>query len=474
MNAPLAWAVVIPLLGAGSCLVAGRGTVRGVAGATILGTLLAAIVVTGSVASHGTVHHRVGGWGAPLGIELRADGIASVMLLAAAVVGALISLDPLGRMGRHDEEEAGFLSLWFFAWAALNALLLSADVFNLYVCLELATLAAVGLIALGGDHAAIRAALHYLLIALPGSLLYLLGVGLHYGEYATLDIGTLGLHVAPTPGTGIALALMTGGLCLKAALFPLHGWLPAVYVHSRYPVSALLAALVGKGSFYVLLRVWMGVTPAELMPGAGGLLGLLGAAGILWGSVQALGQTRLKPLLAYSSVAQIGYLFLVFPLSTPAAWSGGVYLAVSHAAAKASMFLAAAEIHRVSGSDELANMTGRARDLPIGFAALALSGMSLMGMPPTGGFVAKWLLVRVALEEGRWWLAAVILAGGLLAAAYMFRVLRIAFLPVASVRLLNPPRRGAELIALALALFALGLGLFPSTPLAIMQVGPSR
>jgi multicomponent Na+:H+ antiporter subunit D len=474
MNAPLAWAVVIPLLGAGSCLVSGRGSVRWVAGATILGTVLAAIAVIGLVATHGTVHHRIGGWGAPLGIDLRADGIASVMLLTAAVVGALISLDPLERAGGHRAEADELLSLWFFAWAALNALLLSADVFNLYVSLELATLATVGLVALGGDHAAVRAALRYLLLALPGSLLYLLGVGLLYGEYATLDIGTLGRLVAPTPGTGIALALMTAGLCLKAALFPLHGWLPAVYVHSRYPVSAFLAALIGKGSFYVLLRVWMGVMPAEWMPGVGGLLGLLGAAGILWGSVQALGQTGLKPLLAYSSVAQIGYLFLVFPLSTPAAWSGGVYLAVSHAAAKASMFLAAGAIHRASGSDELVEMNGLARDLPVGFVALGLSAMSLMGMPPTGGFVAKWLLVRAALDEGTWWVVAVILVGSLLTAGYLFRLLRCAFLPAASERSLVSPHGGAEAASLALALLALGLGLLPSLPLEILQGGPAR
>lgn len=474
MNGELAWAVLIPLFGAVFSLVAGRILARWVASATVLGNLLAAAAVTWSVSEHGTLQHKVGGWGAPLGINLRADGVAAVMLLAAAVVGALISVGSLRRHQGPPGAETGLLSLWFFSWAALNALFLSADIFNLYVTLELTTLAAVGLIAIKGSRDAVEAALRYLLFALPGSLVYLLGVAIVYGTYATLDLNVLGTRIEPSPTTGIALALMTLGLCLKAALFPLHGWLPPAYVSSRSSVSALLAALLGKGSFYVLLRVWISVMPTELAPRAGQLLGVLGAAGIIWGSLLALGQARLKPLIAYSSVAQIGYLFLVFPLGTNAAWSGGIYLAISHAAAKASMFLAVGTIQRAIGRDDLADMRGLARDLPLTFFSLALAGVSLMGMPPSGGFVAKWLLVRAALDGGQWWLAAVMLLGGLLAAGYVFKILRGAFLPAAEDMQFKSPPRGAELIPLTLALLAFLLGLMPKAPLELLQVGMAR
>lgn len=474
MNDALACVVLIPLFGAALSLVFARAAPRWVTGAVVLGTLASTIAISWAVGARGTLRHEVGGWGASLGINLRADGVASVMLLAVALVGTFVILGALRRREEPSGATPRFLSLWFFAWAALNALFLSADIFNLYVTLELATLAAVGLVALKGSREAVEAALRYLLFALPGSLVYLLGVALLYGSYATLDLGALETRVVPSLTTGVALALMTLGLCLKAALFPLHGWLPPAYVHSRHSVTALLAGLLGKGPFFVLLRVWIDVMPAEFSTQAGHLLGLMGAAGILWGSVLALGQTRLKPLIAYSSVAQTGYLFLVFPLGTSAAWSGGIYLAVSHAAAKASMFLAAGTIHRALGRDELAQMKGLARDLPVTFFSLALAGVSLMGMPPSGGFVAKWLLVRTALEGGQWWLAVVMLAGGLLAAGYVFKILRGAFQPPVEEIQLKPTPRTAELLPLALALLAFILGLIPKATLELLQVGMAR
>lgn len=471
MNAELAWAVLVPLIGAVLCLLSGRRGERWIACATILGTLGAASAVAWSVSARGTLHHAAGGWGASLGINLRADGLSAVMLLVIGIVGALTSVQVIRNLRASSPPAGRFLSLWFFAWAALNALVVSADIFNLYVTLELTTLAAVGLIAVGGNREAVKAALRYLLFALPGSLIYLLGVAILYGAYATLDLTVLGSRLAPSPVTWTALALMVLGLCLKAALFPLHAWLPPAYVSARSTVSALLAALIGKSSFYVLLRVWFEVFPAGLASRAGQLLGMLGAAGILWGSILALRQRRLKALIAYSSVAQIGYLFLVFPLAVPGAWSGGVYIAISHAAAKASMFLAAGTIQRALGHDKLDGLNGVAHHLPVTFFSLALAGISLMGMPPSGGFVGKWLLVRAAIEGGQWWLVVVILIGGLLAAGYVFRVLRSAFMPLGGEAHFRPLPRGAELPAFALALLALLLGIAPNVLLELLKVG---
>lgn len=470
MSGALAWVVLIPLLGAAFGLVAGGGVARWANRAAGLGTVAAAAAVAWSVSEHGVLGHAIGGWGAPLGIELRADGVAAVMLLAVAVVGALTSLGAPEPPPGNER----FFPLWFFSWAALNALFLSADVFNLYVTLELATLGAVGLLASTGTRASTEAALRYLLFALPGSLVYLLGVAVLYGAWATLDLRELAARVVADVPTGVALALMTLGLCLKAALFPLHGWLPRAYVTARPRVSALLAALLAKASFYVLLRVWMSAMPAALAPRAGLVLGVLGVAGIGWGSLLALGQRRLRPLIAYSSVAQAGYLFLVFPLATSAAWSGGIYLAVSHAAAKASLFLAAGTIERVVGGDELADLRGLARELPVTFFSLALAGVSLMGMPPSGGFVAKWLLVRAALEAGQWWLAVAMLLGGLLTAGYVFKILRGAFLPAEASAQRSALPRGAELVPLLLALLAFALGVLAAAPLQLLGVGMPR
>ncbi|WP_437778283.1 complex I subunit 5 family protein [Sorangium sp. So ce1097] len=471
MNAELAWAVLIPLIGAVLCLLSGPRGQRWIVGATSLGTLGAVSAVAWSVSSGGTLRHAAGGWGASLGIDLRADGLAAVMLLVVGVVGALTSAQVLRATGASPRPGGGFFSLWLSAWAALNALAVSADAFNLYVTLELTTLAAVGLITAGGDREAVDAGLRYLLVALPGSLVYLLGVAILYGMHATLDLSVLGSRLAPDPTAWTALALMCVGLCLKAALFPLHAWLPPSYVSARSTVSALVAALIGKASFYVLLRIWIDVLPAEAAPRAGQLLAALGAAAVLWGSLLALRQRRLKALTAYSSVAHTGYLFMFFPLDVPGALSGAVYLAVSHAAAAASMFLAAGAVHRTLGHDDLDGLQGLARHRPVTFSSLALAGASLMGMPPSGGFIAKWLLLRAAIERRHVWLAAVILVGGLLAAGYVFRVLRGAFLPLPREARLCPLPRRAELAALALALLALLLGVAPKAPLDLLRVG---
>lgn len=474
MNGELALVVLIPLAGAALCSVSGRALTRWLATVTVTATLLSVIAVARAVGERGLLRHAAGGWGSSLGIELRADGVAAAMLLTLAVVGTLTSLGAFGRHHARRMRERPFLSLWFFAWAGLNALLLSADIFNLYVTLELVTLAAVGLIALGDDREGVGAALRYLLFALPGSLVYLLGVAILYGAYATLDLDVLRARVVPEPTTAAALALMILGLGLKAALFPMHGWLPPAYVHSTDTVSALLAGLIGKGSFYVLFRVWTAAMPAGLAAGAGRLLGLLGAAAIVWGSVLALRQSRLKPLIAYSSVAQTGYLFLAFPLATDGAWSGAIYLAISHAAAKSAMFLAAGTIRDAIGSDDLVRLRGLARDLPITFLSLAIAGVSLMGMPPSGGFVAKWLLLRTSFEGGHLWLAAVLILGGPLAAGYVFRVLRCAFLPAGERAPLARPTRGAELIPLALAVLAFVLGILPQPCLELLELGRAR
>lgn len=467
MNPELAWPIVVPLLGAVGCVLSGPKASRWIAGLTAMAGLAAAIGVSWSVATRGPLLHFVGGWGAPLGINLEADGLTALLLLAVGVITALLSLAAL-TWSEASRPEAHFLSLWLFAWAALAALLLSADLFNLYVTLELLTLASVALLAIDGQPEALRAGLRYLLIALPGSLLYLLGVALLYGTLQTLDLAMLGTRLGASPWSWTALGLMTAGLAMKSALFPLHGWLPAAYVGARAPVSGLLSALLGKGAFFVLLKLWLSIFPTQRELYLGHLLGALGAAAILWGSLLALSQRRLKTLIAYSSIAQLGYLFLVFPLG---AWSGGAYLALSHAAASGSMFLAAGTIHRTMGHDELAGLDGLAHHLPVTYFALALSGVSLMGMPPSGGFVAKWLLLRAAMERGQWWLAIPILLGGLLAAAYVARILRGAFLPAPESTHRRPLPPGAELLTLTLALLAVLLGLSPSLPLWLLAVG---
>lgn len=451
------------------------------------GILLAVGGLTKQVWEQGHRRYPLGGWGAPLGIDWYVDGLTVLLLLMCAAVMALTSLyawSYLNHEVKSGDSESGqslvtherFWPLWFFLWASLNALFLSADLFNLYVTLELFSLSAAMLITLGHQPGALTAGMRYLLVSMAGSLLYLLGVAFVYAAYGTLDLASLSRLITSGPHTWIPMTFMTVGLLFKTGLFPLHGWLPPAQANAPSPVSAILSGLVEKAPFYLILRLWFQVFNPHVSPSAGQFLGILGAGAILWGSLQAFCQERLKLLVAYSTVAQIGYLFLLFPLTGMAgvaetAWSGGIYHALAHGFAKASMFLAAGNIMLALGHDRISELDGIAQALPMSLFAFGLSGISLMGLPPSGGFVAKWLLLTAAWEGEYWWWAGIILGGGLLTAGYTFIVLKRAFATSTEHPTIQPVPFSMECTALILAVFAILLGLTATLPLSLLHIG---
>jgi len=436
---PGLWAVLLvalPLALALAAYVAGR-RIRPIL--VWIAPLAMAALVTGLIHSlihQGPFRYEVGGWAPPLGITWKVDGLAAAMLaITASVMGAVCVYAPGYFAGSFKTAGAGktelFWPLAYLLWASLNAFFLSADVFNLYVTLELMTLGSVGMIVLAGTAESLAAALRYLMLGLMASLLYLMGVALIYASYGSLDMVALGGQLRGDPLTWAAASLMIVGLLIKTALFPMHFWLPPAHAGAPAPVSALLSALVVKASFYLTLRLWFDVFPAVARPSAAQFLGVLGACAILWGAIQAFRADRLKTLIAYSTVAQLGYLFLLFPLAAaPAvakkAWLGAILLALSHALAKAAMFLAAGRIQQLAGDDRLDRLTGIGQRAPLALSAMALAGVSLMGLPPSGGFAGKWMLLVAGVQSGQWWWALVLVAGGLLTAGYLFRFWAIA------------------------------------------------
>ena len=477
---PLAWLILLPLLWATLAFVAAdrHGPRLALTGLAV--QLLCAVLLAQDVAQHGSIGHLAGGWAEPLGIRLFADGLSAVMLLLTQ--GVALALALYARSYFSKATPPAFWPLTGFLIAGMNALFLSGDLFNLYVTLELVGLAAVGLVAAGGGAAQIAAALRYLLATLVGSGAYLFGVALIYGSYGTVSASLLGdLITAEAPlAVWLAAGLMLTGLLLKTALFPLHFWLPPAHGGAPAPVSALLSALVVKASFYLFLRLWLGpfAALAEVQPLLAQLPAALGAAAILWGSWQAIQADRLKMLVAYSTVAQLGYLFLIFPLlgSGALALQAGVLQLTAHGLAKAAMFIAAGTLIKVSGSDRVLGVAGAAAHLPVSLFAFALAGVSLMGLPPSGGFLAKWLLIDAALAQGQPWIAGVAIAGGLLAGIYVFRVLRLAFRVTAAGDDETPPPRPAAMLewtAFALAAASILLGLF-AMPLINLLAGVAR
>jgi formate hydrogenlyase subunit 3/multisubunit Na+/H+ antiporter MnhD subunit len=243
----------------------------------------------------------------------------------------------------------------------------------------------------------------------------------------------------------------------------------------------VLSAVVVKGSFFLVVRLWFDVMPGMLGPAGAQIFGALGAAAIIFGNVVALRQQRLKLLIAYSTVAQIGYLFLMFPLAFEAAsaqlqsggaLTGGMLQAISHATAKGAMFMAAGLVYAALGHDRIAELGGIARAMPMTMFAFALGGVCLIGLPPSGGFLAKWLLLEAAVTTGQWWWAVVMLAGGLFTSGYMFIVLSRTLAPAEQplkLRIIVP--RYQEAAALALALASLLLGLVALGPVDVFEAG---
>ncbi len=431
--------ILLPFTGAILCLLFPR-RIQSLAGllCAVL-TFAASLILIRHIYLHGPESLNLGGWTETLGIGMCVDGLSVLFAALAGVIGLMVSIYSVYFFSEGQQQDMAryFWPIWFFLWGSLNSLFFVSDVFNAYVVLELMTISAAALAALSGTSASLVAALRYYLAALTGSMLFLLGVGFLYAQTGVLDMYSIGEAAVGGPLMAMALGLITVGLIIKTALFPFHFWLPPAHGEAPAPVSAILSALVIKGSFYLLLRIWITVFQETTVTSQGAfLLGFLGTAAVIWGSYQAVIQDRLKLIIAYSSVGQTGYLFLLFPLvfsiPDPAwkieAWTACIFQAISHGLAKAALFLAAGNLILATGTDSIRSLRNIADGLPMTTFTMALAGISLMGLPPSGGFAAKWMLLHSILASGQWWLAAAPVLGGLLTAAYVFKILSHTFI----------------------------------------------
>jgi multicomponent Na+:H+ antiporter subunit D len=481
-GALLVVSIMLPVTGMLAVIVSPARRSEQVALVILAASLLTAVATAAEVLRTGApIEYLLGNWRPPLGVTLRADGLSVTLMVMASIVLSCVGLYASGSYlappdAHHSRSRTVFWTLLLGLSAALNTAFLAQDLFTLFVALELLTFSAVALVALDGRPTSLEAALRYLLLALAGSVFYLVGTAVLYGAYGRLDLSGLRQISRDDLATTFALSLMMTGLLVKTALFPMHLWLPPAHAGAPAAASAVLSALVVKAPFFLIVLLWTGIAPRPFSVIAGQILAILGMASIVFCSVMALRQSRLKLMIAYSTVAQVGYLFLVFPLAIGGianlAWSGCVLQLVSHAFAKASMFLAAGVIAEAVGHDRISNLKGTFQAVPITLAAFALAGLSLIGLPISGGFSAKYMLLTAATEIGAWWIAGTILVGGLLAAGYVFKVLGHALAPpaegFAAARSIPLHR---ELVVLVLASAALALGVLPLDPLTFITIG---
>jgi multicomponent Na+:H+ antiporter subunit D len=379
----------------------------------------------------GPLVHPMGGWAQPLGIEYVIDPLAGFVAVLAAFIGFLVLVYPT-RVGFGIDAERGvFLhALVLLLLGALLGVVVAGDLFNLFVSLEIYSIASYALIALGGPAAAV-ASYRYLLIGTVGSSLYLLGVGFVYFTTGSLGMDSVGPELAQltaSPTTAAATALIVIGLGTKMAVFPLHVWLPDAHSHAPPAVAALLASVQVKVAAYALIRILFDVFPARYVVDDLPVLTVLtwfGVAGVVVGSVSAIRQTDLKRMLAHSTVAQLGYIALGIGLATPLALVGALLHVVNHAAMKACLFFVAGAVIEQARTKKIADFAGLGRLMPWTMVGFTVAAVSMVGLPPTAGFFSKWYLVSGAVGTDRWLVAVVIVASSVLTLIYFLRILEL-------------------------------------------------
>lgn len=428
--------VAIPLLAAPLCLVFTKS--RHIWIFCLLATFASLVfssLMLGQILDTGTIVYSMGGWPAPWGIEYRVDLLNGFVLLLVSLLGFVVMLaaDSSSKKEIDPDKHKLFYSCYLLCLTGLLGITATGDAFNVFVFLEISSLATYTLIAMGRDRKALWASYQYLIMGTIGATFILIGIGLMYAMTGTLNMHDLSLRLPEVENTRTvftAFAFFMVGVCLKLALFPLHLWLPNAYAFAPSIVSALVAATATKVAVYVMLRFVFTIFGIEFafehMPLKEVLI-LLGAAGVLTASIIAIYQTNLKRLAAYSSVAQVGYMIIGFAIGNATGLTATILHLFNHALMKGALFLAMAGIVYRLGHVEIKNLQGLGRIMPLTMAAFVIGGLSLIGVPLTVGFVSKWYLILGIIEEGWWLLAVLVLFGSLLALVYIWRVIEIAY-----------------------------------------------
>ncbi|MGB5336907.1 MAG: monovalent cation/H+ antiporter subunit D family protein [Woeseiaceae bacterium] len=472
--------VIVPMLSAPLVmLLKPGGLARAAATAASLFAFSIAIVMTMGVLDGNTYTYRMGSWPAPYGIELAVDRFSALLLLI--VTGASSFALIAGRRSVDSDIDESrqplFYAAWLLALAGLTGIPVAADAFNIFVFMEISSLASYVIIAGGSDRRALPAVFKYLIMGTIGATFYLIGIGLIYLMTGTLNLADMELRineVADQKPILVAAGFITIGLALKAAVFPLHVWLPNAYTYAPNAVTVFLAACSTKVSLYLLLRfdffVFQGNLVGHdvqftyfLMP--------LAVLAILIASSVALFEQNIKRLLAYSSIAQIGYILLGASFVTVAGLTASTVHFFNHALAKGALFLAVGCLATSCVGLRLSDLGGVAKRMPWTAAAFIVAGFSLIGIPGTAGFISKWYLITAALEQGAIGIAlvAVLVISSLMAVVYIWRIVEAIYFGEPATDLAAVREAPLTMLAVtwAAALANLYFGLVPEVPLTL-------
>lgn len=462
--------VLLPLLAAPICVIIRHKSLTWLITlcTSYLSLAIACLLFT-EITTVGTLTYQLGGWPAPGGIEYHLDKLTAYVLLIVNIV-AVVTLT-CGKASLENEIASDRLALFYTAFllnlTGLLGIIMTGDAFNLFVFIEISSLSSYAMISVSRDRRALYASFQYLIMGTIGASFILIAVGLLYSITGTLNINDLYQRLPALSNHATlmtALAFFTIGIGLKAAIFPLHLWLVNAYTYSPSIVSAFLAGTTTKVFLYVLIRFIYSVFDYQFIltqTMLHDLLMLCACGAILYGSWLAIKQDSLKRLLAYSSIAQIGYMVLGLSLATKLGLTACLSHLFNHALIKVALFLAVTNIIYHYQTDSLAKLSGIARQMPVTMACLSLAGLALIGVPLTAGFTSKWLLIQAAIHSGAWGLVILIVFSSMLAVIYIGKIIETAYFKTASTQQSMHPRSSylfyIVLILLVLATIYFGL-----------------
>jgi multicomponent Na+:H+ antiporter subunit D len=389
------------------------------------------------VLSNGPISYALGGWPPPWGIEYRVDLLNAFVLMLISSIGAVTV--PFARRSVAFEvgerRQAWFYCMYLLCLTGLLGVTITGDAFNAFVFLEISSLSTYVLIALGRDRRALVAAFRYLIMGTIGATFYVIGVGFLYLLTGSLNMVDIAQRLAAAPpeharAMVAGLAFLTVGISLKLALFPLHSWLPGAYAYAPSWATVFLSATATKVAIYLMVRFLFSIFGIALdfrgLPIVEILLALSLAAMFI-ASIIAVYQSNLKRMLAYSSLAQIGYMMLGVGIANHAGLTGGLVHLVNHAMMKAALFLALGALFYRVGTVRLEEIAGVGRKMPLTMGAFVVAGLGIIGTPGTAGFISKWYLALGALDRGWWILVFLLVASSLISVLYIGRVIEMAW-----------------------------------------------
>ncbi|MFC1540406.1 complex I subunit 5 family protein [Candidatus Margulisiibacteriota bacterium] len=451
-----------------------RGT-EIVAAAGIIAPLILLLSIGSAIISGKTIHYDLGGWPAPIGINLAVDGLSFFFSLLVLGIGLLIIVYSLGIY----QYARRYYSLLLIALSGILGIVMTRDIFNMYVFFEILAVASYVLITYKRKPRAIAASFKYLIMTEAAWVPFLLAIAILYGLTGTLNMDSISFEISRIYQANpqviyLVFSMMMIAFGIKCGMFPLHTWIPEAHSQAPTPVSSLLSGLILKIGLYAMFRIFFlffGTT--ILLQGAGQLILYLGVITIVLGACLALVQDELKKLLAYSSISQIGFILVAVGLGTQLGLRGGLFHIFNHALIKTALFFCAGIIISQTGFWKISNMKGIWRQMPGVTFAFCMLSLAVIGVPPLNGFVSKMFIIQAALTEMNYVVILFLFTGILLTAAYYFRIIQTFFSPEEFQHkpdfVPQPVGPFEHLSTYVVVLLCLLVGIFPSLVIDIIQ-----